>query len=570
IAGHNDPLLCPRDDGDEETELMDTIKNILDVVYFWVGILDVIFIVVGGITIQTSNGESEKIKRGKNTITYSVVGLVVVLAAFAITNFTIDALDGKSPTNRVASSESESDPPSSDDDRKKVKSVVTVKETKLYPGQQISLKPRIIPDYANNKLLSYSSSDNNVATADDNGKVFAKKAGTTVITIKSADGPEAQTKITVMNQVVASSIQLSETRLSLQKGKKATITATVIPRNAVNKTLKWESSDPKIATVTQSGVIKGIKDGKATITVSNYTQTVFSDTGETALSAETGGKTVKAKIKVTVSTAPYPTTGSMENTKYHGGHKFRRETMAIIEDHRKDFYYYNYSTKIKKRGGYTKYVKDLGGIFSALADQRKIKVRTAADFQAAAEYVWGLWTIWGPDYGASYHRAWGYGAPDGFYEGLPNRESMKTYNNLSINEKLKPSANIRTNCNASINTFIHSTDKRIGAGAAQHQYMAEHSLVGKIRYVDELKVGDIVHFFVADGGWHHVAFVGEVYKDYVVFYDGGGRWIGSMNFKKRVKRAHTKKLSDTYSFEHSWFAVRMWDIDQSVTLKGLN
>ncbi|MBO4855050.1 hypothetical protein J5500_01420 [Candidatus Saccharibacteria bacterium] len=139
IAGHNDPLLCPRDDGDEETELMDTIKNILDVVYFWVGILAVIFIVVGGITIQTSNGESEKIKRGKNTITYSAVGLVVVLAAFAITNFTIDALDGKSPTDRVATSESESDPPSSDDDRKKVKSVVTVKETKLYPGQQISL-----------------------------------------------------------------------------------------------------------------------------------------------------------------------------------------------------------------------------------------------------------------------------------------------------------------------------------------------------------------------------------------------------------------------------------------------
>jgi hypothetical protein len=96
------------------------------------------------------------------------------------------------------------------------------------------------------------------------------------------------------------------------------------------------------------------------------------------------------------------------------------------------------------------------------------------------------------------------------------------------------------------------------------------SRAGKITKVNELQVGDIIHFFGSDGGWHHVAMVGEVYKDYVIIYDGGSRYIRSGNYKKKTKRTNSSKLTDDYAGEHNWWAFRPWNIDQNITLEGMN
>ncbi len=62
-------------------------------------------------------------------------------------------------------------------------------------------------------------------------------------------------------------VYLDYKRISLQKGKTRTLRVTVSPSNASNKKVKWTSSNPKVATVTQKGKVKGIKAGNATITV---------------------------------------------------------------------------------------------------------------------------------------------------------------------------------------------------------------------------------------------------------------------------------------------------------------
>ncbi len=67
--------------------------------------------------------------------------------------------------------------------------------------------------------------------------------------------------------VKAGKVKLNKKTLTLKKGKKASLKATISPKNTTNKKLKWSSSKPKIASVTQKGVVKGLKKGKATITV---------------------------------------------------------------------------------------------------------------------------------------------------------------------------------------------------------------------------------------------------------------------------------------------------------------
>lgn len=65
------------------------VKDILNVVFLVVGILAVIMIIVGGVFMMISAGDPGKIKRAKDTIMYSVIGLIITLLAFAIVNFVV-------------------------------------------------------------------------------------------------------------------------------------------------------------------------------------------------------------------------------------------------------------------------------------------------------------------------------------------------------------------------------------------------------------------------------------------------------------------------------------------------
>ena len=66
------------------------IKTIVNVLLYILGAVAVIMIVIGGIKYTTSNGDSNAVTSAKNTILYSVIGLVVALFAFAIVNFIVD------------------------------------------------------------------------------------------------------------------------------------------------------------------------------------------------------------------------------------------------------------------------------------------------------------------------------------------------------------------------------------------------------------------------------------------------------------------------------------------------
>lgn len=77
------------DTGIPKVEASTAITDILNIAYTAAGIVAVIVIIVSAIFYVISQGDASKIKRAKDGILYSIVGLVVVMLAFTLTNFVI-------------------------------------------------------------------------------------------------------------------------------------------------------------------------------------------------------------------------------------------------------------------------------------------------------------------------------------------------------------------------------------------------------------------------------------------------------------------------------------------------
>lgn len=140
------------------------------------------------------------------------------------------------------------------------------KET-FYVGKQAKLKLVFNPSNASNKNCTWKSSDKNIATVDSEGKVKAIAVGSCTITAKSKDGGYTATcKLTVTKKVYPTSVKLNYSSKTITAGKTYQLTATVSPKNASVKTVKWSSSDKSIATVNSKGLVTAKKGGTVTIT----------------------------------------------------------------------------------------------------------------------------------------------------------------------------------------------------------------------------------------------------------------------------------------------------------------
>ena len=157
----------------------------------------------------------------------------------------------------------------------------------LEEGQTATITATVNPSNATRKTVSWSSSNASVTTVSG-GKVTAVAAGSATITA-TADGKSATCTVTVKKKVIAvTGITLNPTSVTITVGETATLTATVSPADATDKTVTWSSSDAKIATV---------KDGTVTAVAA----------GTTKITATAGGKT--ATCEVTVKAKEVPVTG---------------------------------------------------------------------------------------------------------------------------------------------------------------------------------------------------------------------------------------------------------------------
>lgn len=136
----------------------------------------------------------------------------------------------------------------------------------LTVGEAATLETAVAPDDATHVVISYTSSDNSVATVSDTGEVKAVGAGEADITAAVQDTEfSAVCKVTVFPKI--ESVDLSDTALSLKVGGTAQLIYTVQPEDAVVKSAAYASSDESVATVDEEGTVTAVADGTATITV---------------------------------------------------------------------------------------------------------------------------------------------------------------------------------------------------------------------------------------------------------------------------------------------------------------
>jgi len=145
--------------------------------------------------------------------------------------------------------------------------VLSHKEITLTKGESVTLDASVGPEDADNKLLTWTSSDEGVAFVSANGKVVALGLGSAYIIATATDGSGvADTCLVAVTPVLAKSIVLSESAITLTKGQNTTLTATVLPADANDKTVTWRSDNEAVALISTKGKVVALECGIAVIT----------------------------------------------------------------------------------------------------------------------------------------------------------------------------------------------------------------------------------------------------------------------------------------------------------------
>ena len=142
----------------------------------------------------------------------------------------------------------------------------------LAEEETATLTATVKPADAANLEVTWRTQDATIAVVDRTGLVTAVKAGETFVIVTTVDGGKTATcKLTVTPKYVSvSGVTLNKTTLTVEVGHEETLTATVTPSDATNQKVKWSTGDATIATVDEeSGVVKGIAEGKVTITATS-------------------------------------------------------------------------------------------------------------------------------------------------------------------------------------------------------------------------------------------------------------------------------------------------------------
>ena len=143
--------------------------------------------------------------------------------------------------------------------------------TTLKEEETSVLKYTITPENASGKV-TWSSSDNNIMTVDEYGKVTAIKEGVATIKVTTFNGLSNSVRIQVeKKEVLVTDINLSVSDVSITVGQTEMLVPTVVPSDATDKTLTFESTNTAIVMVNSNGdataTITGAMEGTATIII---------------------------------------------------------------------------------------------------------------------------------------------------------------------------------------------------------------------------------------------------------------------------------------------------------------
>ena len=152
-------------------------------------------------------------------------------------------------------------------------------EVSLEVAETTMLTATVLPETATNKSVTWTSSNEAVATVDANGVVTAVALGEAVITATTTDGSDlsASCQVTVV-PTLAVSIEVTPNSVEAEENSEVQLSVNILPENATYKSVEWSSSNDAIASVNANGLVKIRKEGNVVITATTTDGTNLSAT----------------------------------------------------------------------------------------------------------------------------------------------------------------------------------------------------------------------------------------------------------------------------------------------------
>ena len=141
---------------------------------------------------------------------------------------------------------------------------MNISQATIQSGGQYQLSAIITPSDAS-KSLRWTSSNPNVATVNNNGLVTGRSSGTSTITCTTTDGSNLSTSCTITVAQLITSISMQGS-LEMNTGNTYRLSVSISPASATGKSLKWNSSNGNVATVSSDGTVTAKSPGTANIT----------------------------------------------------------------------------------------------------------------------------------------------------------------------------------------------------------------------------------------------------------------------------------------------------------------
>lgn len=231
---------------------------------------------------------------------------------------TEDANESESENNSDSSEDSSSQTPEGSKPKPENNSTskpesLTVKQVlvnqtslKLEAGKTGKFNAVVDPFNVADASITWSSANTSIATVDNRGNVTAIAAGTTTLTATSNMNPKAKTTVTVTVTpppvIVASSVSVGKSSVTLEVGGSEKVSAWVSPENTTNKGIQWSSENSSVATVDGNGNIVAKAVGTTRI-----------------VATATSNGNAKAYISVTVKAKPQPAPTPTPSTPIYTG-----------------------------------------------------------------------------------------------------------------------------------------------------------------------------------------------------------------------------------------------------------
>lgn len=176
-------------------------------------------------------------------------------------------------------------------------------------GNRATLAALVSPSNATDPSVKWTSSDLTIATVDENGVVTGKKAGKVTITATAVHGGiKGEANVTIVFNDIAS-IFIKPSSIGLKVNDKQTLSVSIMPEDASDKTINWVSSNPSVVSIDENGFVTAKAIGSATITA----------TTSNLLSAECKVSVIDPNGVITIQAEDLTSTGGSVDDSFANG-----------------------------------------------------------------------------------------------------------------------------------------------------------------------------------------------------------------------------------------------------------